>query len=130
MARRLLHAAFMKRPTHLVAALLACSGCGSPGDAEYCELTPAIADAGDDRTVAVGSTVELDGSGSVAETLIIFDWTLTKAPPGSAAVLSGGHGARPTFTPDRAGAYELTLVIHAGGCLSPADLVTVVAEGR
>ena len=129
MARALLRVRAMTTCTRPLFLLLACCACGPPGDGEFCELTPAIADAGADQEVFTGSTVQLDGSGSQAETLIVFDWSFASAPAGSTARISGSS-ARPTFIADRAGRYEVNLVIHAGGCISHPDTVTIAAGVR
>jgi hypothetical protein len=106
--------------------ILLAIGCGT-ADGEICELTPAVANAGPDQSVRVGDRVSLDGRGSRADALIVFDWTITSAPPDSMARIAQRYVAQPDFVPDREGAYVVTLVIRAAACVSPPDTVTVTA---
>ena len=71
------------------------------------------ADAGIDQLVIVGSIVALDGSGSSdPETdALSFDWSITQAPPGSNASLTGGNTVAPSFVPDLVGNYEVSLTV-------------------
>jgi hypothetical protein len=50
---------------------------------------------------------------------------LTGKPAGSTASLINPTSARPTFTPDVAGVYTATLVVHANGVASPPKTVTI-----
>ena len=61
---------------------------------------PPVADAGFDRSAAVGDTVVLDGSGSVDPkgALIDFTWTLTSAPGASYAALDDATAVKPSLT--------------------------------
>lgn len=88
--------------------------------------TAPVANAGSDRTAAIGETVELDGSGStdVDGDELTYAWTLV-APPGSAATLSSPSAVRPTFTIDVPGAYVATLVVNDGTVDSSPDSVTI-----
>lgn len=89
-------------------------------------LAPA-ADAGADQLVIVGTTVLLDGSASTdAEgNPLIFDWTLTAAPPTSAAALAGADTPSATLVPDVAGVYEVTLQVSDFIGPGDPDLVEV-----
>lgn len=85
-----------------------------------------IADAGGDVTVPrhvaftlPNASVDPDG------TTIEYTWTLA-APAGSSAVLSSTTVARPSFTPDVTGRYEVTLTV-SDGFLSATDVVIVTA---
>jgi hypothetical protein len=73
--------------------------------------------------------VALDGSGSSDpdSNTLIYDWSITERPVGSMAALSSTTVSNPTFTPDKAGAYVLSLVMNDGRVNSPADFVTVRA---
>src|SRR5690606_34911732 len=75
------------------------------------------ADAGSDRTVAVGALVELDGSASSdpdGDLVLSYTWTLTVFPDGSNASLSNANTARPAFVVDRPGEYVVTLIVSDG----------------
>lgn len=89
--------------------------------------TPPVADAGDDQTVLLGDTVQLDGSGSsdVDGDPLAFHWSLVAAPAGSAAVLSDTAAVNPTFVADLPGDYVVQLVVDDGQENSPPDTVTV-----
>lgn len=67
------------------------------------------------NTVAVGSSVTVSGSGSTDANSdpLTYRWTLT-APTSSTAVLSSATAVSPTFTPDLAGAYVLSLTVNDG----------------
>jgi hypothetical protein len=121
---RLLHAL----AAMVIAALLAACGGGGGGST----LTPPnrapAANAGTAQSVVAGTPVALDGSASTDPDgdPLSFAWTLV-APAGSTATLSAGTTARPTFTPDLAGAYTATLTVSDGKDGSSAS-VTVTAS--
>src|SRR5262249_38708189 len=80
------------------------------------ENSRTTADAGQDQTVAVGATVQLDGSASFdpdGDTLT-YDWSLTTLPSGSSASLSDSTAAKPTFVADQAGTYIAQLIVNDG----------------
>lgn len=82
-------------------------------DISTLNLAP-TANAGDDRLVVIGTTVVLDGSGSIdpeADSLS-FNWTITSAPMGSAATIFDSALASAGLTPDVEGQYELTLAVN------------------
>lgn len=89
---------------------------------------PPVADAGADDTVNVGDTVVLDGSGSSDPDgdLLTYQWTLTK-PPTSISLLANATAVNPSFVPDVAGDYTITLVVNDGTDNSPSDSVVVTA---
>ena len=94
---------------------------------------PPTAAAGSDRTVRTGSQVQLDGSASsddeTAVQNLVFSWALTDVPAGSAAVLSGGATATPTFLADLPGTYIAELVVtDEDGQTSKADQLTVTSN--
>lgn len=97
---------------------------------------PPEADAGMDRNVFVGETIQLDGTGSsdiedtASSTMLGFAWSLTSKPAGSSAMLSNTSSPTPDFTPDRLGDYVFTLtVIDSGGKMS-SDTVTITAKNN
>ena len=78
----------MKKKIHyslfLLGIFIAFTGCqDNPSE----DNTAPVADAGTDRTVTVGKTVQLDGSKSSDEDgdTLTYSWTITSAPEGSSA---------------------------------------------
>jgi hypothetical protein len=91
---------------------------------------PPAAAAGPDQTVRSGSLVHLDGSASTDDVTagqnLVFSWTLTSVPAGSAAVLSGAATPTPSFLADRPGAYIAGLVVtDEDGQASNIDQITI-----
>ncbi|MBD0257094.1 MAG: hypothetical protein ICV83_15360 [Cytophagales bacterium] len=89
-----------------------------------------VAAAGPDRTVAVNAPVQLDGTASRDGNGrdFTYAWRLTGKPAGSQATLSGPDTAKPTFTPDVAGAYVVALTIaNASGQATDAITITATA---
>jgi streptogramin lyase len=75
-----------------------------------------------------GVAVQLDGTGSSdpENDALTFQWTLT-GPAGSNAALSSASDAAPTFTPDLAGIYSVTLTVtDAHGAIS--DPVSILIQ--
>lgn len=73
-----------------------------------------VADAGPSQTVTTGTSVTLDGSASTSptgNTPLTYAWTMISRPGGSSATLSGSTTVHPTFTPDVAGDYTISLVV-------------------
>lgn len=90
--------------------------------------TAPVAVAGEDQSVAIGSTLQLDGSASFDEEQdpLIYNWTLV-APAGSTAALSDLAIVNPTFTADTAGEYTATLVVNDGNFDSAPNSVNITA---
>lgn len=86
-----------------------------------------VANAGPDQNVTVGSRVNLDGSGSSDANgdALTYQWTVDSRPTGSAATLSSSTIVNPTFTPDVAGNYVLSLVVSDGSLKSAPDSITI-----
>jgi hypothetical protein len=97
--------------------------------------TPPVASAGDDQIVETGATVTLDGSGSTDADgdELSYRWRLTTVPEGSTLeltgvetdALTGAETANPSFVADRAGTYEVELVVNDGTVDSEPDRVSV-----
>lgn len=85
------------------------------------------ANAGPDQSVALGATVQLDGSGSSdpdPESLA-FRWSLTSTPGGSGAALSDPNALAPSFVADLPGVYIAQLVVSDGKTDSLPDTVRI-----
>jgi hypothetical protein len=91
--------------------------------------SPPVADAGDDQSVAVGTLVQLDGSGSHDPdgTALSYSWSFSSRPGGSGATLSNPNAVKPTFTADVPGQFVVRLVVSDGLASSAADQVTITA---
>ena len=89
--------------------------------------SPPIAQAGSAQTVALGATVQLDGSRSsdVDGNPLTFRWTLTTLPSGSTATLTNPSSVQPTFVVDRPGIYIAQLIVNDGTLDSPPATVTI-----
>jgi hypothetical protein len=77
-----------------------------------------VANAGLEDTVAIGSTVRLDGAGSYdtnGQALpLTYQWSFNSIPTGSHAVLTNTTSPFPTFVPDVAGDYYVQLIVNNG----------------
>jgi hypothetical protein len=92
--------------------------------------TPPVANAGPDQTVALGTTVHLDGSQSsdVDGDALRFYWALTVTPVGSLATLSDPTAVQPTFVADLPGTYVGQLIVNDGQVNSVPATTTITAE--
>ncbi len=91
--------------------------------------TAPIANAGDDQTVNVGSTVLLDGGGSsdADNNMLNYLWAINIRPLSSNAILDNEISPTPSFVADAEGNYEVQLVVNDGLENSIADTMTVNA---
>ena len=89
-----------------------------------------VAEAGADQTVKVGTTVQLDGSGSsdVDGNALTYRWELTSRPTGSTAALTGPTSVNPTFPIDKPGTYSVDLIVNDAQLDSEADVVLITTE--
>ncbi len=91
--------------------------------------TPPVANAGPNQTVAVNSTVVLNGSAStsVDGRPLTYAWTLSSRPASSAAVLTGASTVMPSFVVDKAGVYTAQLIVNDGLASTPST-VTITTQ--
>lgn len=103
-----------------------------PGDLKWQfnqELSP-VANAGPDQTVAIGSTIYLDGSGSFnpeddEDEPLIYQWSFISKPPGSTTRFSNPAAVNPKFIADKKGVYTVQLLVKQDECSSAADIVII-----
>jgi hypothetical protein len=79
----------------------------------------------------LGQSVALDGSSSTGPNGFTYSWVVKAVPAGSAIAtssLAGATTAKPTFVPDKPGAYALTLTITAGAATSSVDVAATVVD--
>lgn len=83
-------------------------------------------------SAGVGDAVQLTATPASADLVcglpvtFTYQWRITAAPAGSNAALNGGQLTNPSFTPDVAGAYVLTLVVTASNGKSSPPLSAAV----
>jgi PKD domain/Calx-beta domain len=93
---------------------------GIRSDADVVTVTvnnrPPVADAGSDRTAAVGETVVLDGSASRDPDgdPLTYRWRFDSNPRGSRSTLIDSSSSRTTFVVDRPGTYVVRLTVNDG----------------
>ncbi|MEW6982155.1 YHYH protein [Colwelliaceae bacterium 6471] len=112
------------------------SGCGSSSNdsADDVETTPTnsipIANAGNEQTVTVGSTVELSAaqSSDADNDELTYAWQLSLQPSGSNATLASTTNISTSFIADVAGNYSVTLTVNDGKTSSDTDTVVVTAS--
>ncbi len=85
------------------------------------------ADAGGNQTGQVDVVVNLDGVGSYDPDGddLSYDWQIDSAPSGSSVALSGVHKEMAQIVPDRAGVWEISLVVSDGALDSEPDVMTL-----
>ena len=91
-----------------------------------CATQPPVANAGQNQTVYVGSTVQLDGTGSTDPQgyALTYQWSFVSVPNGSTATLNTPTSSTPTFVADKAGTYTAQLIVNDGhSSSSPAQVV-------
>jgi hypothetical protein len=92
--------------------------------------TVPVAVPGPNQEVDAGTTVQLDGSGSsdADGDALSFAWSLTAAPSGSAARLTGASGDTPSFLADVGGDYVVQLIVDDGRAASAPATLLVTAR--
>ncbi len=110
-----------------VLLLVACGGGGGGGTSDEGITTGIIANAGLDRTVQVGTTVQVDARESVNDPhrIYTFHWEITTKPAGSTATISSSSAMNPVLIPDALGEYILTLVVSDETGASATDTVKI-----
>ena len=90
---------------------------------------PPVAQPQVNQNIAVGGTVQLNGSASSDPDgdSLTYAWTMSTRPPGSNAALLGPTLVNPTFVADVAGVYTLALTVNDGRVNSASASVTVTA---
>lgn len=112
----------------VVLILTACGGSGDNQDSKPVLVVPAnrapIANAGEDFSVSLGDVVTLDGSASSDPDgdSLSYTWKLLNGPD---ADISFINSVAPTFTPQKAGEYEISLTVSDGKAASDQDTVVV-----
>ncbi|HET8891811.1 MAG TPA: PKD domain-containing protein [Candidatus Angelobacter sp.] len=88
---------------------------------------PPVANAGPAQTVFVGTTVQLDGSGSTDQdgNPLTYRWSFVSIPSRSTATLNGANTVKPTFVPDAPGSYTVQLIVNDGLVDSSPSTVTI-----
>jgi hypothetical protein len=78
--------------------------------------TAPLANAGPNQTVALGTTVTLNGTASsdVDGNLLTYHWSFVSVPAGSGATLANPTMAKPTFLADKPGQYVSQLIVNDG----------------
>ena len=101
---------------------VSCGNCGGN--------RPPTANAGPDRTAAIGELVTLDGSASTDPDgqALTYSWSFISRPAGSSAVLAAATSMNPTFSPDRDGDYVIQLIVSDGTLSSSPDTVQITTR--
>jgi uncharacterized Zn-binding protein involved in type VI secretion len=92
------------------------------------------ANAGQDRSIRIGNTIQVDGSGSAdsdsGPQALQYAWTIVSKPAGSAvtnASIANAGAAQASLVPDVYGVYELALTVNDGAATS-SDTVSVAVN--
>ncbi|MFA5329971.1 MAG: hypothetical protein WC384_19395 [Prolixibacteraceae bacterium] len=89
------------------------------------------AKAGPDQTTDVQQAILLDGSSSASSMNkpFAYSWQFTKKPVGSMATIQNNTTAKPGFTPDMVGEYDLELtILNASGQSKDVVIINVTAS--
>ena len=110
----------------LLAVMAGLTSCEEKDKPETTPATTVTAKAGDDQTITLGTLVTLDASASTDSEgkTLTYNWAITTKPASSTATLTNPNQAKPTFTPDVAGEYELEVTV-SNGSSSAKDKVKI-----
>jgi len=91
---------------------------------------PPIVDAGPNQGAPVGTTVQLDGTGSydVNGHPLTYQWTMTSTPDGNTNILSDPMSPRPTFVAALPGEYRAQLTVNNGQTSSISGIMAIRAN--
>ena len=90
-----------------------------------------VPNAGASKTVTVGDTVYLNGTGTDADNdPVTFSWNFLTAPSDSKTGLYNWQTARPNFIADVAGEYRFALIVDDGKVSNANSMVTVTANPK
>lgn len=89
-----------------------------------------VANAGEDKTVFVTNSVELDGSNStdVDKDTLNFSWSISSKPTASKATLVSPNSEKTSITIDYPGTYVIQLIVNDGTIDSLADTVVITTQ--
>ena len=93
-------------------------------------VAPPVANPGPNQTGTVGTTINLNGSGSTNPSgigTLTYSWQFTVTPPASSATLVNPNTVTPSFFMDVAGTYVIQLTV-SNGLESSSASVTVSTE--
>jgi len=95
-----------------IGIIFSCDDTDNTDDMEGANTAP-TADAGDDITITLGETVNLDGGNSsdADNDPLSYSWELTSQPSGSSVSINNNENVQVQFTPDVAGSYTATLTV-------------------
>lgn len=115
-------------PLALSLFLVACGGGSGSPEPDTTTNTAPVANAGSNQAVSVGSNAELDGTESIDADgdILLYSWSLTSSPAGSAASLTNSAESIASLTVDEVGDYVVSLVVNDGTEDSAADSMTIV----
>jgi len=90
-----------------------------------------VANAGVSQNVALNNLVRLDGTASSDANLdaLTYRWSFLGTPTGSKFASITSNSPAPTFTPDVAGIYVISLIVNDGKVDSKQSAVTVNVSG-
>jgi hypothetical protein len=92
--------------------------------------SPPVADAGDDQTVQVNTTVALDGTASSDPDgdITAYQWSLSSNPVGAQVSIQNADQAEASFVPDLTGNYVFRLRVSDALNQSSTDNVAITVE--
>jgi len=106
---------------------------GDSGTSNGSGIDPPLADAGLDQTVPRGTTVYLDGGGSIAldGSLAAYSWQIDR-PDGSTTTptCTTSTCVRASFVPTQLGVYSVTLTVTDDSGETASDTLYVIVEKR